>query len=264
MKNIMNNICNYDIDKYMLENGIDLKACDFEEDGNIKTMIPRRRHTTTEKNKADVKWRVNFTGKKHHKDRTREDYKMAKLENEWKRDYRSYSRGGYDRNGIIQNRRYNKAVDDAMNDIFDNDELEHYIHEYFRLVEAREYYQNLVNRLQKECDIIRWMYSNFSVKVESEANNNDFIYRPTVDIDSYAFDALERAEADLAEVESELDWVRKSGATPSLLNEDAFEWWDDEDDDEGWYDDEDAFEYHRYWDPEINDHVIKKFRKGVR
>lgn len=249
-----NNMSNYDMDKYMIENGIDLKSCDFEDDGNIKTMV-RRRHTTTEKNKADVKWRVNFTGKKHHKDRTREDYKMAKLENEWKHDYRSYSRGGYDRRGVIQNRRDIEATNDAMNDILDKDELEHYIQEYFRLVEAREYYQNLVNRLQKECDIIRWMYSNFSAKVESEANNNNFIYRPTVDIDSYAFDALERAEADLAEVESELDWVRKSGATPSLLNEGcAFDW----------YDDEDAFEYHRYWDPEINDHVIKKFRKGVR
>ena len=257
-KNIMSN---YDIDMALALDGITLKACDFEDDNNIKMMIHRRHHTTTEKKSADAKWRVNFTGKKHHEDRTREDYKMAKVENEWKRDIRSYSRGGYDRNGIIQNRRDIEATKDAMNDILDNDELEKYIQEYFRLIEAREYYQNLVNRLQKECDIIRWMYSNFSAKIEGEANNNNFIYRPTVDIDSYAFDALERAEADLAEVESELDWVRKSGATPSLLNEDAF---DCEDDDEGWYDDEDEFEYYRYWDSEINDHVIKKFRKVVR
>lgn len=107
---------NYDIDMALALDGITLKACDFEDDNNIKTMLSRRHHTIAEKKSADAKWRAKFTGKKNG--RSREDYKMAKEMDEWKHDYRSYSKGGYDRNGIIQNRRYNEAVDDAMKNFY--------------------------------------------------------------------------------------------------------------------------------------------------
>ena len=208
-KNIICNICNYDMDKYMLEKGIDSKACDSEDDNNIKLMIPRRRHSSAEKKKADAKWRASFTGKKNG--RTREDYKSTKEMNDEKWSFRSYSRGGYDRHGIIQNRRYNEAMEDALEDIvYGKDEIEYDVDQYVRLIDAKDYYENLVNRLQKECDIINFMYSTFSRKMETEGVANNFLYTPTVEIDSYAFGALDEARANLAEVESELDCVRKS------------------------------------------------------
>lgn len=112
---------NYDIDMALALDGITLKACDFENDNNIKTMLSRRHHTVAEKKSADAKWRAKFTGKKSG--RSREDYKTAKEMNEWKSDYRSYSRGGYDRNGIIQNRRYNEAVEDAMKNFYGREDV---------------------------------------------------------------------------------------------------------------------------------------------
>lgn len=205
-KNIMSN---YDMDKYMIENGIDLKACDFDDDGNIKTMIPRRRHTTTEKNKADVKWRVNFTGKKHHKDRTREDYKMAKLENEWKHDYRSYTRGGYDRNGIIQNRRDIEATKDAMNDIYGNDDAEREANYFVSFVEAKESLEVYINRLELEYDEVYFMEHQFREWAMNTARTHHFEFRPIVKIDSYVSEALNNARASLAELEEDIDKLRK-------------------------------------------------------
>lgn len=204
-KNIMSN---YDMDKYMIENGIDLKACDFEDDGNIKMMV-RRRHTTTEKNKADVKWRVNFTGKKHHKDRTREDYKMAKLENEWKHDYRSYSRGGYDRNGIIQNRRDIEATNDAMNDIYGKDDADRDANYFVSLVEAKESLEVYINRLELEYDEVDFMEHQFREWAMNTARTHHFEFRPIVKIDSYVSEALNNARASLAELEEDIDKLRK-------------------------------------------------------
>lgn len=237
--NIMSNI---DIDMALALNGITLKACDFEDDNNVKTMV-RRHHTTAEKKKADAKWRVKFTGKKDG--RSRKDYKEAKEKNAGEKDYRSYSRGGYDRHGIIQNRRYNEAMENAMEDIVYNDEIQYEVDHYVRLIEARDYYQNLVDRLQKECDIIKWMCSEFSKKMEAEGVANNFMYQPTVEINSWAFDNLEEARADLAEVESELDWVRKSGDIPSLLTDDGRIYEVEEDNDDYWCEEEEEFEYYR-------------------
>ena len=203
-----NNMSNYDIDMALALNGITLKACDFEDNNNIKTMIHRRNHTITEKNKGDVKWRVKYTGKKN--DRSREDYKMAKVENEWKRDIRSYSRGGYDRNGIIQNRRYNETVEDAMKDFYGREDVNYEVYYYSRLLTAREDYQSIVNRLQKECDIVNWM----NEKMLSDAKDNNFIYRPRVE--SYAFKALKDAEATLEAIDADIDCYRRTGDMNAL------------------------------------------------
>lgn len=258
MKKNMNNLCNIDIDIDMALNGITLKADDFtaETDTTVKTMIHHRRHhTITEKQKANAKWRTKFTGKK---DRTREDYKSAKEKNAAEKEYRSYSRGGYDRNGIIQNRRMAEATKDALNDtVYTKDMVDYEVDQYVRLIEARDYYQNLVNRLQKEVEIIKWMYSEFSLKLERQAYANNFAYSPIVNVDSYATDALEEAKADLAEVESELDWVRKSGDVPSLLTDD----WRNTDNVNDLYDEEEAFDYLRYWDDDAEDMIIKKVRR---
>ena len=204
-KNIMSNPT---IDMALIMDGVKFKACDFEDDGNIKTMV-RRRHTTTEKNKADVKWRVNFTGKKHHKDRTREDYKMAKLENEWKRDYRSYSRGGYDRNGIIQNRRNIEATKDAMNDIYGKDDAEREANYFVSLVEAKESLEVYINRLELEYDEVAFMEHQFREWAMNTARTHHFEFRPIVKIDSYVSEALNNARASLAELEEDIDKLRK-------------------------------------------------------
>lgn len=204
-KNIMSN---YDMDKYMIENGINLKACDFEDDG-IKMMIPRRRHTTTEKNKANVKWRVDFTGKKHHKDRTREDYKMAKVENKWKRDYRSYSRGGYDRNGIIQNRRDIEATKDAMSDIYGKDDADRDANYFASLVEAKESLECYIRQLELEVDEVAFMDYQFRKWAMESARTHGFKFRPRVKVDSWAEEALENARASLAEMEEDIDKFRK-------------------------------------------------------
>ena len=204
-KNIMSNPT---IDMALIMDGVKFKACDFEDDGNIKTMV-RRRHTTTEKNKADVKWRVNFTGKKHHKDRTREDYKMAKLENEWKRDYRSYSRGGYDRNGIIQNRRNIEATKDAMNDIYGKDDADRDANYFVSLVEAKESLEVYINRLELEYDEVDFMEHQFREWAMNTARTHHFEFRPIVKIDSYVSEALNNARASLAELEEDIDKLRK-------------------------------------------------------
>lgn len=211
-KKIFSTTCNYDIDYELLTTNFDERKKEKNDDVNdeVKMMIPRRRHTTAEKKSADAKWRVNFTGKKHHEDRTREDYKMAKVENEWKRDIRSYSRGGYDRNGIIQNRRYNEAVEDAMKDFYGREDVNYEVYYYSRLLTAREDYQSIVNRLQKECDIVNWM----NEKMLSDAKDNNFIYRPRVE--SYAFKALKDAEATLEAIDADIDCYRRTGDMNAL------------------------------------------------
>lgn len=155
-KNIMSN---YDIDMALALNGITLKACDFEDDNNIKMMIPRRRHTIDEKKSADAKWRAKYTGKKN--DRSCEDYKMAKVENEWKRDIRSYSRGGYDSHGIIQNRRDIEATKDAMNDIYGKDDAEREANYFISLVEAKESLECYIRQLELEVDEVAFMDYQF-------------------------------------------------------------------------------------------------------
>lgn len=205
-KNIMSN---YDIDMALALNGITLKACDFEDDNNIKMMIPRRHHTITEKNKADVKWRVYFTGKKHHKDRTREDYKMAKVKNEWKRDIRSYSRGGYDRHGVIQNRRDIEATKDAMNDIYGKDDAEREANYFISLVEAKESLECYIRQLELEVDEVAFMDYQFRKWAMESARTHGFKFRPRVKVDSWAEEALENAKASLAEMEDDIDKLRK-------------------------------------------------------
>ena len=205
MKNIMNNICNYDIDKYMLENGIDLKACDFEEDGNIKTMIHRRHHTTAEKKSADAKWRAKYTGKKNG--RSREDYKTAKEMNEMKWSFRSYSRGGYDRNGIIKNRRYNEAVKDAMKNA--DDDWRGDVNTYISLIEAKESLECYIRQLELEVDEVAFMDYQFRKWAMESARTHGFKFRPRVKVDSWAEEALQNARASLAEMEEDIDKFRK-------------------------------------------------------
>lgn len=203
-KNIMSN---YEMDKYMLENGIDLKSCDFEDDGNIKTMIPRRRHTVAEKKSADAKWRVRFTGKKNG--RSHEDYKMAKEMNEMKWSFRSYTRGGYDRNGIIQNRRDIEATKDAMNDIYGKDDADRDANYFVSLVEAKESLERDIDRLEIECDEIDWMEHRFREEMMESAYRHGFQFRPMVKVDSYAPEALENARRVLKGLEEDIDKLRK-------------------------------------------------------
>lgn len=202
-KNIMSN---YDMDKYMIENGIDLKACDFEDDGNIKTMV-RRRHTTAEKKSADAKWRASFTGKKNG--RSREDYKMAKEMNEMKWSFRSYTRGGYDRNGIIQNRRDIEATNDAMNDIYGKDDADRDANYFVSLVEAKESLEVYINRLELEYDEVDFMEHQFREWAMNTARTHHFEFRPIVKIDSYVSEALNNARASLAELEEDIDKLRR-------------------------------------------------------
>lgn len=202
---IMNN-CNYEMDKHMLENDIILKSCDFEDDNTIETIIPRRRHTTAEKKSADAKWRKRFTGKKNG--RSREDYKTAKVKNEWKHDIRSYSRGGYDRNGIIQNRRDIEATKDAMNDIYGQDDADRDANYFVSLVEAKENLERDIDRLEVECDEIDWMEHRFHEEMMESAYRYGFQFRPMVKVNSYAPKALENARKVLKGIEEDIDKLR--------------------------------------------------------
>jgi len=201
-----NVICNYEMDKYMLENGIDLKSCDAEED-DIKLMVRRRRHTVAEKKSADAKWRVRFTGKKNG--RSHEDYKMAKEMNEGRREYRLYREGAYDRNGIIQNRRDIEATKDAMNDIYSNDDADRDANYFVSFVEAAESLERYIDRLELEADEVNWMEHQFREKMMESARLHGFQFRPIVKIDSYVSEALKNARASLAELEEDIDKLRR-------------------------------------------------------
>ena len=204
-KKIMNN-CNYEMDKHMLENDIILKSYDFEDD-TIEMMIPRRHHTTAEKKSADAKWRAKYTGKKNG--RSREDYKMAKEMNEMKRDYHSFSRGGYDRNGIIQNRRNIEATKDAMNDIYGKDDADRDANYFVSLVEAKKNLERDIDRLEVECDEIDWMEHRFREEMMESAYRYGFQFRPMVKVNSYAPEALENARKVLKGLEEDIDKLRK-------------------------------------------------------
>lgn len=202
-----NNMSNYDIDMALALNGITLKACDFEEDGNIKTMVRRRRHTTAEKKSADAKWRTKYTGKKNG--RSREDYKTAKEMNEMKWSFRSYTRGGYDRNGIIQNRRDIEATKDAMNDIYGKDDAEREANYFMSLVEAKESLECYIRQLELEVDEVAFMDYQFRKWAMESARTHGFKFRPRVKVDSWAEEALQNARASLAEMEEDIDKFRK-------------------------------------------------------
>ena len=201
-KNIMSN---YDIDMALALDGITLKACDFEDDNNIKMMIPRRRHTTAEKKSADAKWRAKYTGKKNG--RSREDYKTAKEMNEMKWSFRSYSRGGYDRHGVIKNRRYNEAVEDAMKNA--DDGWRDDVNTYIFLVEAKESLECYIRQLELEVDEVAFMDYQFRKWAMESARTHGFKFRPRVKVDSWAEEALENARASLAEMEDDIDNFRK-------------------------------------------------------
>lgn len=201
--NIMSNI---DIDMALALNGITIKACDFEDDNNVKTMTHRRHHTTAEKKTADAKWRAKYTGKKNG--RSREDYKVAKEMNEEKWSFRSYSRGGYDRNGIIQNRRYNEAMEDAMKNA-DTDDWRGDVNTYISLIEAKESLECNIRKLELEVDEVAFMDYQFRKWAMEAAKTHGFKFRPRVKVDSYAEEALGNARASLAEIEEDIDKLRR-------------------------------------------------------
>lgn len=211
-KNIMSNPT---IDMALIMDGVKFKACDFEDDGNIKMMV-RRRHTTAEKQWADIKWRIRFTGKKHHKDRSREDYKNKTAYNNDRRAYNKSNKGGeMDKdnlgyvNDTAKNRRYNETVKDAMNDIYGKDDAEREANYFVSLVEAKESLEVYINRLELEYDEVAFMEHQFREWAMNTARTHHFEFRPIVKIDSYVSEALNNARASLAELEEDIDKLRK-------------------------------------------------------
>ena len=202
-----NAMSNQMIDLYLTLEGVTLKACDFEDDNNIKTMIRRRPHTVAEKYKADAKERVSLTGKK--RDRSRRDYKTAKVMKAYDRSYNRYDKGGYDRNGIIQNRRNIEATKDAMNDIYGKDDADRDTNYFVSLVEAKESLEVYINRLELEYDEVDFMEHQFREWAMNTARTHHFEFRPIVKIDSYVSEALNNARASLAELEDDIDKLRK-------------------------------------------------------
>lgn len=199
-----NAMSNQMIDLYLTLEGVTLKACDFEDDNNIKMMIPRRRHTIAEKKSADAKWRVSLTGKKNG--RSREDYKTAKVMKAYDRSYNRYDKGGYDRHGVIKNRREEEQLKDAL---LDDGAWKKDVERFSYLLEQKKELEERLDTLYLEYDEILFLQHQFGEILERSAKKHQFCYAPKVTVISYVSTAVKHHEEVLASINEQIDALRK-------------------------------------------------------
>ena len=177
--------------------------CDGEEliDDSFFTLKPGR-SAGRKKNRQDALHRIKDAGGKK-RGRTRKDYVEHRKDSN--HEGKLYQQSIYMGGGTVKNRRYAEKMADLERGVVDDQLAEQDALDYFRLVESRDYFEGLVERLAKECDALDEIERKMRDELDETYLGTFFQYLPTVYVESFAFDALENAEDSLNNIKAQLE-----------------------------------------------------------
>ena len=171
-------------------------------DDSFFTLKPGR-SAGRKKNRQNALHRIKDAGGKK-RGKTRKDY--VEHRNDSNHEGKLYQQSIY-MGDTIKNRRYAQKMDALERGTLDDEMAKQDVFDYLRLVEAKKSYEDTYNRMKKECEELQKIHEKLKDVLAEEVKKSDvnFVYSPCIDIESYAFDALDNAKDALERITAQLE-----------------------------------------------------------